>query len=933
MRSISGEQGNFTVELMQHPRYVDVDKCIACGLCAEKCPKKVDDIYNEKIIKRKAIFVPYSQAVPLKYSIDASQCIYLSKGKCGACEKYCPAGAINFRDTEKTMSIDVGAVILATGFDSFDPTHLDQYSYATSDDVVTSLEFERILSATGPYQGHLLRPSSQQKPKDAGRAPARIAWLQCIGSRDINKCGHSYCSSVCCMYAVKQAVMAKDHSSIPLDCSIFYMDMRTQGKDFDRYYENAKKSGVHFINSRVHTITKAPNSEDLLLRYVKENGEMIEELFDMVVLSTGLVINSHTVNLAEKIGIKLGADNFTETSCFSPVSTNIAGIFACGVLTGPKDIPQSVMEASAAACAATVSLAPSRGSLTRHEEIPAERNVLHQQARVGVFVCNCGINIGGFMRVPEVAEYARTLDDVVYVEENLFTCSQDTQDKMSQIIREHNLNRVVIAACTPRTHEGLFQQTLINAGLNKYLVEMANIRNQDSWVHSNDPDQATQKAKDLVRMAIAKIRLSTPLTQTGLDVTHTALVIGGGLAGMTSALAIARQGYPVHLVEKSDKLGGNARLLNNTWQGESIGEHLKELESKLAAEERVHIHLRSTIKHVDGFVGNFRTQISDGASSGIIEHGVAILATGAKEARPHEYLYGEHDGVLTHLEMDALIRTDDHRLRNAENIVFIQCVGSRDSNRPYCSKICCTHTIKNALALQEMNPHARIFVLYRDIRTYGQRENLYLEARKKGIVFCKYEPEKKPLVKEDGQHLEVLFYDSILDGEISVTADLVCLATGVESHRDETLTQFFKVPMDEDGWLLEAHQKLRPVEFATEGVFLCGMAHYPKPIEESISQALAATSRALTVLTSDEIMVGGIVSHINPELCCGCHGCINLCPYGAISYNPEANVAEINAALCKGCGACAAACPSEAPMLMGFTNEQLYAQIKMALCS
>ena len=912
---------------------MDVDKCIACGLCAEKCPKKVDDLYNEKIVKRKAIYVPYSQAVPLKYSIDASQCIYLTKGKCGACEKYCPAGAINFNDTEKQVSIDVGAVILATGFDSFDPSDLDHFSYSTCDDVVTSMEFERILSATGPYQGHLLRPSSKKRLKDEGRPPAKIAWLQCVGSRDVNRSGNSYCSSVCCMYAVKQAVMAKDHSSSPLDCSIFYMDMRTQGKDFDRYYENAKKSGVRFINSRVHSIFKEPNGDKLVMRYVGENGKMEDELFDMVVLSTGLVVNGKTIDLAQRLGIALSKDNFTETGCFNPVSTSVDGIYACGVLTGPKDIPQSVMEASAAACAATVQLASSRGSLTRHEETPDERNVNGQKARIGVFVCNCGTNIGGIVRVPEVAEYAATLPDVSYVEENLFSCSQDIQDKMTQVIREQDLNRVVIAACTPRTHEGLFQQTLINAGLNKYLVEMANIRNQDSWVHSDNPDQATIKAKDLVRMAVAKVRLSSPLEQSCLGVNRAALVIGGGLAGLTSALTLAHQGYPVHLIERSDVLGGNARFLNTTWQGESVGEQLEQLLNDINNEERVHVHLSSTIKHVEGFVGNFKTEISDGNCSEVIEHGVAILATGAKESHTAEYLYGEHPGVVSNLEMDALIRTNDHKLRNAENIVFIQCVGSRDSSHPYCSKVCCTHTIKNALALLELNPEARIFVLYRDIRTYGQREDLYLEARKKGVIFSKYEPEKKPEVKNDGQQIEVLFHDPVLDNTISVSADLLCLATAIEAHQNQSLAQCFKVPVDEDGWLLEAHQKLRPVEFATEGVFLCGMAHYPKPIEESISQALAATSRALTVLTSDKIMVGGVVARINPELCCGCHGCINVCPYGAITYNSELNAAEVNGALCKGCGACAAACPSEAPMLMGFNNEQLYAEIKMALCS
>jgi heterodisulfide reductase subunit A2 len=910
---------------------VDTEKCIACGICAEKCPKKVDDVYNEKLIKRKAIYVPYSQAVPLKYAIDADNCIYLQKGKCRACEKFCPSGAINFDDTEKNITLNVGSIILAPGFRSYDPGKADNYGYCSRPDVVTSLEFERILSATGPYGGHLLRPSSKQTKKQTEKQPNKIAWLQCVGSRETNRCGNGYCSSVCCMYAVKQSIMAKEHAGRPLDCAIFYMDMRTQGKDFDRYYEKARQSGVRFIPSRIHTVERVPGTDDLQLRYVEEDGTPKVETFDMVVLSTGLEIPSDVKALSNQIGIGLDKYGFIESSSFTPVSTTLPGIYACGAFTGPKDIPQSVMEASASACAATEKLASARNTCTKNLDIPPEKDVVRTMPRIGVFVCNCGINIGGVVRVPEVVKYAETLPGVAYVEENLFTCSQDTQDKISQVIREKNLNRIVIAACTPRTHEELFQETLISAGLNKYLVEMANIRNHDSWVHANDPDAATEKAKTLVKMAVAKSALLKPLWETDLSVSHSALVAGAGLAGMTAALSLAKQGYPVHLIEKSEVLGGNARRLDHTYKDENIGEFVKQLIQQVESNSSITLHLGTSIDAVDGFVGNFKTTISNGASPSTIEHGVAILATGATEYKPDEYLYGKHAAVMTHLEMDELFKNNDPRLGNAQQVVFIQCVGSRNKEHPYCSKVCCTHTIKSAISLKKQNPDVNVYVLYRDIRTYGKREDIYRQAREMGILFFRYSPEHKPVVTQKDQRVTVTFEDKMIGRTLEVEADILCLATAIVSNRDTNFAQMFKVPTDGDGWLLEAHQKLKPVEFATDGVFLCGMAHYPKPIDESIAQAKAAASRALTVLARDQIKVGGFVSRIDERLCSGCLGCIHVCPYGAITFDTEKKVARVNEALCKGCGACAAACPSEAVVLMGFNNQQIYAQIQSRL--
>jgi heterodisulfide reductase subunit A len=930
---VAGREGRFTVEVLQHPRYVDMDRCIACGLCAQKCPKKVVDAFNARLVKRKAIYLPYEQAVPLKYAIDAANCIYFKNGKCRACEKFCPSQAIDFNDSEKQIRLRVGAVILAPGFAPFDPDSLDYVGRQSSADVVTALQFERILSATGPYGGHLVRPSSVQTKTQAASAPQKIAWLQCVGSRDLNRCNHAYCSSVCCMFAVKQALMAKDHGGEALDCAIFYMDMRTQGKDFDRYRDAAQRAGVRFIRSRVHSIEPVPGGDALNLRHVTDRGGIVEEAFDMVVLSTGLTIAPQVVDLAARLGVRLDADHFTLTDSFHPVATSKPGIYACGAFTGPKDIPHSVMEASAAACAATQKLTAARHTRTRSLKPTPERDLARRAARIGVFVCNCGINIGGVVRVAEVAQDARTLPGVVYVEENLFTCSQDTQEKIARVIAEQNLNRVVVAACSPRTHEGLFQETLISAGLNKYLLEMANIRNHDAWVHASDPDGATAKAIDLVRMAVAKAALLQPLTQSELPVNRSALVVGGGAAGLTAALALARQGCPVHLVERAEVLGGHARYLHRSFRGEAVGAYIKALIETVEQHAAITVHTGTHIVHVEGFVGNFQTRVSDGTRQSTIDHGVTILATGAQAHQPKAYLYGDHPAVVTSLEMDALLRNRDARLNQAAGVAFIQCVGSRDGERPYCSKVCCTHTLTSAIAIKEMDPLKAVYVLYRDIRAYGTRERLYQEARAKGVLFFDYTPEKPPNVAARGDGITLSFEERILGRPLSVEVDLLCLAAAIVSHKDLELARLFKVSMDPDGWLLEAHQKLRPVEFAVDGIFLCGLAHYPKPIEESIAQAQAAASRAMTVLARKAIRIGGQVAHVDAKRCSGCLGCLEVCPYGAIRFDDAQKRAEVNAALCKGCGACAAACPSEAVALMGFNTQQIYAQIESALAA
>lgn len=920
IKEVKGRAGHFKVRVLCHPRYVDEQKCIACGTCAEKCPKKVRDEFNEGIGVRKAIYIQYPQAVPLKYVIDSEHCIQFTKpGRCKACAKYCPSQAIDFTQTEKELTLEVGSILLAAGLRSAESSI---FQYADSPNIVTSMEFERILSATGPFQGHLVRLSD-------GKSPGKIAWLQCIGSRDRT---NSYCSSVCCMYAIKEAVIAKEHSAEPLETTIFFMDMRTSGKDFEKYYRHARDEiGVRFIRSRLQNITSLEDG-GLSLSYVTEDGRIITEPFDMVVLSTGLKPSRGAIELAERLDVEVDRYGFVATSCFSPVSTSRAGIFVCGTSEGPKDIPQSVMEASAAACEVSSVLCDVRHTMVKDKTYPEEFDVLTEDARIGVFVCHCGINIGGVINVGEVREYAAGLPGVVHAEENIFTCSQDTLEKMKDIIKQHHLNRVVVASCSPRTHEPIFQETLRETGLNKYLFEMVNIREQASWVHRNEPKAATEKAKDLIRMAVAKVDLAEALPEFKLPVNRAVLVVGGGIAGMASALELAEQDYLVHLVEKENTLGGQGRFVHRTWKGEDVQSYLLQLVNSVKSHPKITVYLRTEIKTVSGSAGNFQTQLSstDEDTSQEIEYGAAILATGAHPAKTEEYLAGRDSRILTGFDLDRLIAEQDKALSAARSVVFIQCVGSRDNERSYCSRICCTHSIFNALELKKINPDMEIYILYRDIRTYGKREELYRKAREAGVVFLRYDLAGKPRVEiieeADGVgRLRVSMMDHLLGEELNIYPDLIALATAVEPNKCKDMVQLFKVPINEDGFFIEAHMKLRPVDMATGGVFVCGMAHYPKSIDESIAQAKAAAGRAAALLAKDYRKTEGVVATVISDLCVGCLTCVRLCPYYVPIINSEGQ-AEIDPAACQGCGLCVAECPAKAIVFKYLSDDQIISE-------
>jgi heterodisulfide reductase subunit A len=880
--------------------------------------------------QRKAIYLKYSQTVPLKYAIDGDHCLYTAKGKCRACEKFCPTGAINFADTGAVVIVNVGAVILAPGYQAFDPSGIAPYGYGSISDVVTGLEYERLLSASGPNQGHLLRPSDHKEPR-------KIAWVQCVGSRCTHTGANGYCSTVCCMYAVKQAMVTAEHTrGEGLNQTIFFMDLRSHNKEFERYVETARSNGVRFIRSRPHSILAGKNNIGVRLAYVTEDGVRTEEDFDMAVLSVGLEAPPDALELAHKFGLDLDRYHFARTSSFTPVTTNRDGIYVCGAFQSPKAIPRSVTEASAAATEAAKALLPARGTLAREKTYPPERETNGEELRLGVFVCSCGINIAGVVDVEAVADYARTLPHVVCVENNLFTCSTDTQVLIAAKIEELNLNRIVIAACTPRTHEPLFQDTLKEAGLNAYLLEMANIRNQNAWVHQKDPAFATLKAKDQVRMAAAKVCRDYPLASLSVPVVQKALVIGGGVAGMTAALDLADQGYPTVLVEKSHKLGGAAWHLNTTWKCEDVRAWLGRLISRVDNHPGIQVLKNARLKSVSGSVGNFTSDLDVGGNPVNVAYGIAVLATGGAEYQPEEYRFGQDPRIMTHHRFDAELRERAAMVQKAGSAVFIQCVGSREPGRMYCSRVCCTHSVMSAMRLKELNPDMRVFVLYRDMRTYGQREDLYTRARELGVIFIRFDLENKPVVHKEGAALQVEVMDPILGRPLRLTADYLVLASAIVPHDTQELTELFKCGVNPDGFLNEAHPKLRPVDLTVDGLFAAGLCHHPKPLDEAVSQAKAAVSRAGVILAKAAMQLDAIKSEVTAA-CDGCALCLDVCPYRAIKLeefgdNGHARRRIVtDKALCKGCGLCEATCPKEGVTVHGFTQDQLKAQVDAVL--
>ncbi len=931
VEKVEGEAGDFTVTVVRKPRYVDETKCTGCTVCVEYCPVKYPDQFNQGISNNKAIHIYFAQAIPLVTYVDDS-CLYLKEGKCRVCEAACKTHAINFDQKPERMEIKVGAIILSPGIEPFDARVREEYHYGDFVNVVNALDYERLLCATGPYEGEILRASDRKHPHN-------IAWIHCVGSRQVTEGGNSYCSAVCCTYTQKQVILTKDHDD-GARCTIFHNDIRSYGKDFERFYQRTENlPGVRFIRSYVSIEREDPVTKNVTVRYSTPDDGVKEEEFDMVVLSVGLAPPANLKGIADAFGIELNSHGFCKINPANPLLTTRPGIFVSGAFQGPMDIPESVLSASGAGSLCGEILSYRRGNLSKERVYPEERDVSGEEPKIGVYVCHCGANIGRIVNVPETVAYSLSLPNVVHAEESLFICSTEAAAMLAKDIEERGLNRVIVAACTPRTHEPLFRDTLREAGINQYYYDMANIREHCSWVHSKEKEAATQKAKDIIRMSVARSCHLEPLQEFDLPVDKRALVVGGGISGMTSALSIAKQGHEVWLVEKEKELGGMVRKLHYTLEGLDVQAFLKDLVAKVYNHPMIHVYTGATIPEATGYVGNFVTKIESSRGTAEIKHGATVVAIGADLYTPTEYLYGEDDRVMNHLELEERIAAGDEKVIGAKSAVMIQCVGCRNEERNYCSRICCSESIKNALLLKERNPDMDVCVLFRDIRTYGFKEDYYREAAGKGVRFIRYEPDKKPLVEpgkaEDGRDvLKVTAPDYVLGKGIELDADLLVLAAAIiPSAASQEVSKLFKVALGPDGFCQEAHVKLRPVDFAAEGVYLCGTAHYPKLMSEAISQAYGAAGRALTLLANDTVVASGSVCAVNEKQCMGCGACAPACTYNAIELREtkQGRKAEVIPVLCKGCGLCNSKCPTGAIQLKHYTDEEIFSQILAGL--
>lgn len=914
---VDGEPGNFSVRVKEQPRYVIAEKCTGCGACEKKCPKLVVNEFEQGLSKRKAIYTVLPQAVPHTRVIDPDTCLYLQRGRCKACEKFCDTNAINWEDTEKEYELNVGAIILSPGLDRYDPKVRQELGYGRWPNVVTSLQFERILSASGPFMGEIKRPSDERHPK-------KVAWIQCVGSRDPNN-ANPWCSSVCCMYATKQAVIAKEHDG-SIQPTVFYMEMRAFGKDFDKYVDRAKSEyGVVYRRAMISDIKEEAGTNNLILRYAREDGTLVDEVFDMVVLSIGFQPHKDVVEFAKTFGIETNTHRFAQTTGFAPVETSRPGVYVTGTFQGPKDIPETVAQGSAVAGRSMALLGEARGTEVTAVELPPETDVSETDPRIGVFVCHCGINISQTVDVKQVAETVGALPNVTYSDDLMYACAPDGQEKIKELIKAHNLNRVIVASCTPRTHAPLFQDTIREAGLNKYLFELADIREQCSWCHMGQKEIATEKAADIVKMNVAKARHLEPVETDSVPVTPGAMVIGGGIAGMTAALALGDQGFDVHVVEKEPELGGLARNVHRTLDGGDVQAFLKSKTDDVAEHPKITLHTGAEVDATAGFVGNFQTTLTNGDA---FEHGAIIVATGGEEYTPTEYGFGESDRIITQRSLEKRIAESD--TPPGAHYVMIQCVGSREEPNNYCSRICCQDAIKNAIAVREKDPDAQVTILYRDIRTYGLREDFYQKARNLGILFVRFEPDRKPEVTVEEGRIRVSVFDYMLNRELSLAPDLLVLSTGLRPHPlTEKVGKQYKLTRNPDGYFLEAHVKLRPVDFPSEGIYVAGLAHAPKNLDETLGQALAAAGRAGVLLSKDKLSVSGIISKHDRDICMSCLACFRACPFGSPFIDADGKVSH-NEVICTGCGICAGICPAKAFQVNSFRDDQIFAMIDAA---
>ena len=929
---IEGQAGDFTVSLKQEPRFVDVARCINCGYCTEICPVELPDPYQQNMTARKAIHKTAARAAPDAYHIDRGP-------YCDSCEKcvdVCPSKAINLSEQPRLLSVDVGAIILALGFQIYDPSELEEYGYRRFSNVLHAMDYERLASRSGPTEGLVARPSDQRKPKS-------IAWLQCIGSRDQK---NTYCSSICCMYATKEAMLAKQRLAGDVDCTVFIMDERAFNKEYAAYFDKARNQhNIQYKRCRVSQIHEEPITKDLIVQFADPDGTLQEDRYDMVVLAAGLQPPQSGQHFTQMLDLELNQYGFCETDKFTPLQTGHSGVYVAGAFSSPKEIVETIIDASGAAAEVMRLLNDRLNTYEYSRELPflsengliPEKDVSQETSRIGVFACKCGGTISDLIDIPQLAEKAAHWSGVVYSETLDFACFNEGLDHIQQQISLQGLNRIVIAGCSNRTHDSLFQKTVRQTGLNPYLVELVNLKEQCARVHRWQPDLANKKSIELTRMAVGRISTAQPIHKKKHKVRPSALIIGGGLSGMTAALAIADSGYDAIIVERAERLGGNLQNLWYVAEGYNPRRLGRDLINRVRAHQHVTAFTHTEVIKYDGHIGFYKSEIETRrpgrpAEHFSIEHGVTIVATGARESQEHSWL--SIPQVITQRELENQIIHKPEKIASLRDVVMIQCVKS-EGDPDYCSRVCCTNTMKNAIRLKLFNPDCQVTVLYKNIITYGFREEFYTEARKLGVVFVRYTDEEYPQIipSQKGDRVIVKARDQALNRWLELPADIIPLSMSITPPEGSTkLANLLRVPLSSEGFFDEAQLKLRPMDFMREGIFLAGMAHYPKFIEESISHALAAAARALTILSQrDALYLGGIVAVVDPDKCVGCLTCTRTCPFeipqiiaeGRMGIGGLGGAAIIDDALCQGCGTCTGECPANAIQLVNYTDEQM----------
>ena len=907
VKGVEGRGGDFKVSVIRKPRFVDPKRCTLCGACLKVCPVEVEREFGGGLEKRKAIYLPFPQAIPHSLVIDPQTCT-----RCGECKKVCGPGAIDLDMKEEQERIEAGAIVLGFGFEPFWAQKKGEYGFGRYANVLTSIQFERMLSTSSPTQGFPIRTSD-------GKKMERIAFIQCVGSRDPS-CGQEHCSTICCMYATKQAMIAKDRSP-GLAVTFFYMDIRPMGKDYERYYERAKgEYGIEYQRSAVSSVKELQQTKNLLITYVKEDGTFEEREFDAVVLSVGFTPPKTIKDLAEQMGLRLNRQGFCGTDEFNPAQTSVEGIFVGGAFRNPRDIPETVVEGSSAAAAAASFLSPHRLPLPP-KEYPSEGAIGEEIPKIGVFICHCGEELKKSLSLPDLIDGAKRLREVVHVEEVGLACLSDDLDLIKKRIGELGLNRLVVAGCSHREIRGAMEEMAKGMGFNPGLIEYANIREQCAFVHQDHPGLATEKAMALIRMAAERARRDQPIRKGKQKVEKKGLIVGGGLAGMTASLRLAEQGFEVYLVEKEKELGGNLKESFYTLKGSDPQALLRDMIQKVEGRESIHLYSEAEVLRSERKNGHYRTAIRYQNEEKFLDHGTLILATGGKEVSPQGYRYGEDPRVMTQRQLEGMIHLKDGALKDIHSAVMIQCVGSRDEKHPYCSRLCCGHAVKNALRLKELNPEIKIYVLYRDVRTYGFYETYYHEARGKGVIFIRYDLENKPEVTLQGGNLQVSLFDPAMASRVTLPADRVILSTGIEPLDNGELAKIFDVELNSDGFFMEANPKSAPLDSVDRGKFFCGLCHSPNLIEDAISQGNAAAARAATLLSKEAVEEKAYQAYVIKRLCCGCGLCVSVCPYEARAINEEEGKAEVNGALCQGCGSCVIACRNGASQQRNFEKE------------